>query len=356
LAAGLANLAELYLEVGYPDEAVSLKQALAAIVEQGIRVPYAPYFPLPYRLLGMIDSVQSRWTEAESNFQKAMELCQANGLRVELAATCRSYGQMFVARNEPGDIERAMSLLNRALRLYQEMNMNVYVERVIRARLEAQRSLAGQAHLVYGRAGAKRRRPRATSVELLLPLSRRDHERALSHAAPDGTVTILFSDIEGSAAITERLGDRRWLELLREHNAIVRKRVAAHEGFEVKAEGDGFMLAFQSARKALECAVDIQRAFAERNESAEEPIRVRIGLHTGEVLKETDPDGQADFYGKNVILAARIAGQAQGGEILVSSLLKELTESAGDIAFGDGREVELKGLAGTHQVHQIRWE
>ncbi len=176
------------------------------------------------------------------------------------------------------------------------------------------------------------------------------------HAAPDGTVTILFSDIEGSTAMTERLGDQRWLELLREHNAIVRKRVAAHEGFEVKSEGDGFMLAFQSARKALECAVDIQRAFADRNESADEPIRVRIGLHTGEAIKEADPDGQADFYGKNVILAARIAGQAQGGEILVSSLLKELTESAGDIAFGEGREVALKGLKGKQRVYMVGWE
>ncbi|KKK48001.1 hypothetical protein LCGC14_3149510, partial [marine sediment metagenome] len=170
------------------------------------------------------------------------------------------------------------------------------------------------------------------------------------HAAPDGTVTILFSDIEGSTAITERLGDRRWLELLRGHNAIVREQVAAHEGFEVKAAGDGFMLAFQSARSALQCAIDIQRAFAQHNESADEPIRVRIGLHTGEAIKEAD-----DFYGKNVILAARIAGQAQGGEILVSSLLKELTESAGDIVFGEGREVELKGLAGPHRVFEVGW-
>ncbi len=83
--------------------------------------------------------------------------------------------------------------------------------------------------------------------------------------APDGTVTILFTDIESSTAMTERLGDQRWLELLRGHNAIVRRRVAAHEGFEVKSEGGGFMLAFQSARKALECAVDIRRAFAARN-------------------------------------------------------------------------------------------
>ena len=157
-----------------------------------------------------------------------------------------------------------------------------------------------------------------------------------------------------------RFGARRrrgeqWLELLRGHNAIVRKRVAAHEGFEVKSEGDGFMLAFGSARKALECAVDIQRAFAERNESAEEPVRVRIGLHTGEAIKEANPDGQADFYGKNVILAARIASQAQGGEILVSSLLKELTESGGDIAFGEGREMELKGLSGQHRLFEVGW-
>ena len=77
---------------------------------------------------------------------------------------------------------------------------------------------------------------------------------------------------------------------------------------------------------------------------------MRIGLHTGEALKEAD-----DFYGKNVILAARIAGQAQGGEILVSSLLKELTESAGEFAFGDGRKVELKGLKGKHSVFEVVW-
>ena len=78
---------------------------------------------------------------------------------------------------------------------------------------------------------------------------------------------------------------------------------------------------------------------------------MRIGLHTGEALRDADK-----FFGKTVIMAARIAAQANATEILVSGLLKELTESAGDIAFGGGREVELKGLAGTHQVHQIRWE
>ena len=78
---------------------------------------------------------------------------------------------------------------------------------------------------------------------------------------------------------------------------------------------------------------------------------MRIGLHTGEAIKEGD-----DFFGKHVNLAARVAGQAQGGEILVSSLLKELTESAGEFAFGDGRKVELKGLLGTHTVCSVVWE
>ena len=75
---------------------------------------------------------------------------------------------------------------------------------------------------------------------------------------------------------------------------------------------------------------------------------VRIGLHTGEFVQEMD-----DFFGKNVILASRIADQAHGGEILVSSLLKELTDSAGDIRFGEEQEVALKGLAGMNRVYSI---
>jgi class 3 adenylate cyclase len=161
----------------------------------------------------------------------------------------------------------------------------------------------------------------------------------------------LFTDIEGSTAITERLGDVRWLELLRTHNSIIRDQATDHGCYEVKSQGDGFMLACQSARRAVQCAIGIQRALAEHNETAAEPIHVRIGLHTGEVLKDAD-----DFFGKHVILASRIAGEAHGGEILVSSLVKELTESAGDIPFGEPRELELKGLAGTHRVYVAVWK
>ena len=76
----------------------------------------------------------------------------------------------------------------------------------------------------------------------------------------------MFSDIEGSTAMADRLGDAQFMEVLREHNAIIREQVKAHGGFEVKSEGDGFMVAFQSAGKALACASAIQKALAERND------------------------------------------------------------------------------------------
>ncbi len=123
-----------------------------------------------------------------------------------------------------------------------------------------------------------------------------------------------------------------------------------HQGFEVKTEGDGFMVAFGSARKAIQCAVAIQRAFAKRNDDADEPVLVRVGLHTGEPVKANN-----DFYGTQVTQAARIADEAKGGEILVSALLRELTDSGGDIAFVDGRDVELKGLSGTQRVFAVNW-
>jgi class 3 adenylate cyclase len=168
--------------------------------------------------------------------------------------------------------------------------------------------------------------------------------------APDGTVTILFSDIEGSTELNERLGDDRWLELLRRHHRILREQIDAYGGFEVKVQGDGFMVAFSSARRAIECAQAIQRAFAaELGADPNAPIRVRIGLHTGEPVREA-----GDFYGKAVVVAARIAGEAHGGEILTSAIVKEMVAQSSDaICFEDDREVSLKGLAGTYRIYRV---
>ena len=165
--------------------------------------------------------------------------------------------------------------------------------------------------------------------------------------APDGTTTVLFSDIEGFTAMNDRLGDRQAFEVLKAHNQVVRDAVQSYGGFEVKSQGDGFMVAFSSARQAVLCAIAIQKAL---NAQGGEPVRVRMGLHTGEAIKDAD-----DFFGRNVIFAARIADEAQGGEILVSSLVKELTESGGEFEFENGREVALKGLSGTGKVYSVGW-
>ena len=117
------------------------------------------------------------------------------------------------------------------------------------------------------------------------------------------------------------------------------------------------MLAFSRARRAVECAIAIQQTLAAHNaENPPEPIKVRVGLHTGEAITgEAIKEGE-DFFGKTVILAAWIASQAQGEQILVSSLLKALVESSGEFAFGDAQDVELKGLAGLHHVFDVKWD
>jgi class 3 adenylate cyclase len=287
------------------------------------------------RFLGQLAAVLERWDDAVAHFEHALEM----NVRISPprhAWTQHQYADMLLRRGEPGDREKTLSLVTQALDTAQRLSMVTLVERALALKLRAQG---------LSSTGVR------TSIDAVAASVYADKPDMRPHIAPDGTVTIMFSDIEGSTASNERLGDKRWLSLLREHNAIVRERLKAHGGFEVKSEGDGFMLAFQSARRGLECAIEIQQALAERNEGAEEPIQVRIGLHTGEAIKEGD-----DFFGKHVNLAARVAGQAAGGEILVSSLLKELTESAGEFTFGEGRTVELKGLKGKHQVFEVQWQ
>jgi class 3 adenylate cyclase len=172
-----------------------------------------------------------------------------------------------------------------------------------------------------------------------------------AQASFEGTVTILFSDIEESTSLYERLGDLRAHEILRIHNEIVRQQIAAHRGTEVKALGDSFMVAFSSARRAALCAIAVQRSFAAYCERHPElPIRVRIGLHVGEAINES-----ADYFGKAVILAARIAGLARGGQILTSSTLRDLAANAGDLRFTPMGDRELKGLAGAHRIFEIVW-
>jgi eukaryotic-like serine/threonine-protein kinase len=211
-------------------------------------------------------------------------------------------------------------------------------------------TISGSSRSAVGTASNEQEAAEApTSVDEMASTVSSERPSLRPAAAPDGTVTVLFTDIEASTALNERLGDVRWLELLRQHHAIVREQVQQHGGFEVKSQGDGFMIAFPSARRGVECARAIQRAIdSGLGEHPDGPIRVRIGLHTGEAIKE-----DADFYGQNIVLAARIADEARGGEILASAVVKQLTESAGDLQFENERELELDGLTGTHWVYSV---
>ncbi len=167
--------------------------------------------------------------------------------------------------------------------------------------------------------------------------------------APDDIHTILFTDVEGSTALTQRLGDAKARELLREHERIVRGALKSHGGSEVKTMGDGFMASFSSATKALECAIAMQRAFAEHNESAEEPIKVRIGLNAGEPIAEDD-----DLFGTAVNLAARICANAEAGQILAPIVVRELAAGK-QFMFADLGETELRGFEDPVRLYELRW-
>jgi DNA-binding NarL/FixJ family response regulator len=164
-------------------------------------------------------------------------------------------------------------------------------------------------------------------------------------ARPEGTVTVAFTDIENSTPIVERLGDDRARELFLEHDRVVREALEGAGGVEVEREGDKFMLAFSSARRAVRCAVEIQRAL-ERNGL---PLRVRAGLNTGDVIAE-----EGGYFGRAVFVAARVAETASGGEILVSEVTRSLAAEDG-VDFRERGAYELKGLKGSHRLFEVVW-
>jgi adenylate cyclase len=165
----------------------------------------------------------------------------------------------------------------------------------------------------------------------------------LARLTPDGNVAIMFSDIEESTALNERIGDRAWVRLIGKHDKMVRRYVQSHRGHVVKSQGDGFMVAFAEPAQAVRCSIDLQQALRKRPNE----IRVRIGIHSGKSVRRGD-----DLFGRNVAMAARVAAEADGGQTLVS---EPVHDAAGDdIAFDDGRDVELKGFSGTHRLYAVK--
>jgi class 3 adenylate cyclase len=195
----------------------------------------------------------------------------------------------------------------------------------------------------------------AGSVEEFLREDEKEARDEGRHPDQGGFRTVLFTDVEDSTALNQRVGDAKARELLREHERMVREALKAHGGSEFKTMGDGFMTSFSSATKAVECAIAMQRAFSSHNESAEEPILVRVGLNAGEPIAEDDPDGRSDLHGTAVNLAARIAAEAEGGEILASNVVRELVAGK-EFLFADRGEASLKGFDDPVRLYEVRWE
>ena len=168
-------------------------------------------------------------------------------------------------------------------------------------------------------------------------------------AAPSGLVTILFTDMEGSTTLTQRLGDDKAQEVLRTHNTIVRDGLKACGGSEIKHTGDGIMASFPTASKALECAVAIQHRFVEHSEANPDvPIRVRVGLNAGEPVAEDE-----DLFGTAVQLAARVCARAEPGQVLVANVVRELAAGK-PFLFSDQGDVVLRGFEDPVRLYEVR--
>jgi adenylate cyclase len=185
-----------------------------------------------------------------------------------------------------------------------------------------------------------------TSVDDILALVK-DYQSPTNTMANDGTVVIMFTDVVGSTALMEELGERQWIEVLDWHSHVVSHQTVVFGGTVVKAQGDGFMLAFPAVGSAAACAVAMQRGLLGGVNGVS--LKVRMGIHCGNAKTEG-----GDFFGRTVVLAARLSGEATGGEILISEVAEQ--ELGGAFTLGEPRTLTLKGLAGDYRATPVLWQ
>lgn len=167
-----------------------------------------------------------------------------------------------------------------------------------------------------------------------------------------GVVTIMHTDVEGSTDLTTRVGDELAQQRILDMKRIVREQVARHGGREIDNPGDGFMLTFSSTRRAIECAIAIQRALADHGrEQPENGVRVRIGLNVGEVVGDDEHP-----FGAAVNAGARVMAQAKGGQVLVSEMVRRLAGTMPGVSFRDRGRVRIKGFDERWRLYEIAWD
>src|SRR6516165_6505285 len=168
-------------------------------------------------------------------------------------------------------------------------------------------------------------------------------------AVDSGLRAVMFTDIVGSTEMTARLGDSAALELVRAHDALVRRGLEAYGGREIKHTGDGIMASFDEVTNAVRAAAEIQRHFAAFNADASESLSVRIGVHAGEPVEDHN-----DLFGATVQLARRLCSEAKADEVVVSGRVRELCEedSTRFVSLGERR---LKGFTEKTPLFRLEW-
>ena len=254
------------------------------------------------------------------------------GAARELRAAIRSWR----AVGAPYEVARSRVVLARALRALDdddEADLELQAARVEFERLGAATDL------------------RATELEIESAAGRR-------RAPVQAHRTFMFTDIVGSTNLAELLGNEAWEQLLRWHDDMLRRLVASAGGEIVNSTGDGFFVAFEAARPALECAVAIQRGLVEQRQSSGFALSVRIGLHTAAANRRIDASGAIDYSGVGVNLAARVAGLAGGGEVLVTAETLEQIDGFDrlqGLAPSAPREAVIRGVSAPVSVVSIAW-
>jgi class 3 adenylate cyclase len=177
-------------------------------------------------------------------------------------------------------------------------------------------------------------------------------ENASVAVLPSGTVTFVFSDVEGSTGLLKRLGER-YGEVIGAHRRIVREAFGAQGGVEIDTQGDSFFYAFPRARDAVAAAVDVQRAHADHAWPAGELVRVRIGLHTGEPAL-----GAEGYLGVDVVRAARLAATGRGGSVLLSEPTRALLGSSlpDGVSVHTVGERRLKDIDEPERIYELEIE
>jgi class 3 adenylate cyclase len=284
---------------------------------------------------------------AEADATELEEIAEEFGTAAIRAAASHASGVASLLRE---DAAEAIQRFRDARRLWREIDAP-YEAAISTVRLAEARSMAGEneaatleleaARAAFERLGAT---PDIARMDALLA----------GPSIPTGSRevrTFMFTDIVGSTALVEAIGDDAWHDLLHWHDEALRRCFTGSAGEEIHRTGDGFFVAFPDARAALECASSIQRTLAEHRREHGFAPQVRIGVHAAEATRVGD-----DYEGAGVHAAARIGALAVGGEVLASvETVDLLGDGIGSAVIGEPREVSLKGLAKPVQVVAVDW-